>query len=345
MAGMSSRHRNLLLIAVSVLCLAGALLAVTVDLNNPTGAAGVMMVDKLGAHVRFFDPATWKEIASFETGRNPHDFALSADHKTAWVTIYGDGVYGRNPSPGHELAVIDMTAKKLAGTIDLSPYVAPHGIQIDPAGMIYVTCDISRKVLVVDPRSRKVVDAIDNEGTGHWMGILPDGSKLYVTNKKDKPYVTVIDLKTHKIVARVSVPGGSEGIAVSPDGKRVVVMDSSAPEMIVIDPATDTVIDRVTLRDNTASAYKVRYTLDGSAILTMTIRGDLINLIPASNLHGEQKVVKVGSAPMGFAFSPDGKTLLVGNHGDGTVSVVDLAQWKVVNSFHAGTGIETLTFY
>lgn len=333
------------LIAATILCSAGALLAAAVDLNNPTGTAGVMMIDKLGAHVRFFDPATWKETASFETGRNPHDFALSADHRTAYVTIYGDGVYGRNPNPGHELAIVDMTAKKLEGTIDLSPCQAPHGIQIDPAGMIYVTCDISRKVLVVDPRARRVVDAIENEGTGHWMGILPEGSKLYVTNKKDKPYVTVIDLKTHKIVARVPVPGGAEGIAVAPDGKRVVVMDSSAPEMVVIDPATDTVVDRVTLRDNAASAYKVKYTLDGSAILTMTIRGDLVNRIPAANLHGEQQVVKVGSAPMGFAFSPDGKTLLVGNHGDGTVSVVDLAQWKVIKSFHAGTGIETLTYY
>jgi YVTN family beta-propeller protein len=48
---------------------------------------------------------------------------------------------------------------------------------------------------------------------------------------------------------------------------------------------------------------------------------------------------------MGFAFSPDGKTMLVANHGDGSVSVVDLKEWKVVNTFHAGTGIETLTYY
>jgi YVTN family beta-propeller protein len=53
----------------------------------------------------------------------------------------------------------------------------------------------------------------------------------------------------------------------------------------------------------------------------------------------------VGQDPMGFAFSPDGKTMLVANHGDGSVSVVDIKGWKVVNTFHAGTGIETLTYY
>jgi YVTN family beta-propeller protein len=327
------------------LSVAGALPAAKVDLNNPTGKTGVIMIDKLGTHVRFFDPATWKETANIEVGMNPHDFVLSADHKTAYIPIYGDGIYGRNPHPGHEVVIVDMAGKKQVGSIDVSPYMAPHGIQIDAAGMLYVTCDLSRKILVIDPKTRKIVAAIDNEGTGHWIGILPDGSKLYVTNKKDKPYVSVIDLKARKIVARVPAPGGTEGIAVSPDGKRVVVMDSSLPEMMVIDPATDTVIDRVKLKDNEGGSYKVKYSLDGSKILTMTLRGGFINLLNASDLHGEQKVLKVGKDPMGFAFSPDDKTLLVANHGDGSVSVVNLKEWKVVNQFHAGTGIETLSYY
>lgn len=341
MAGMWIPSKSALL----AVCLAGAALAAKSDLNNPTGNTGVIMVDKLGAHVRFFDPATWKETANIAMGINPHDFVVTADHKTAYIPIYGDGIYAKNPHPGHEVAIVDLAAKKLLGSIDLSPNVAPHGIQIDAAGMIYVTCDISRKVLVIDPKVRKVVATIDNEGTGHWMGILPDGSKLYVTNKKDKPYVSVIDLKTRKIVTRIPTPGGTEGVAVSPDGKRVVVMDSTDPVMIVIDPATDTVIDRVTLKDNTGSAYKVKYSLDGSKIFTMTLRGAFVNQVTASDLHGEQKVLTVGKDPMGFAFSPDGKTMLVANHGDGSVSVVDLQEWKVVNTFHAGTGIETLTYY
>ena len=47
--------------------------------------------------------------------------------------------------------------------------------------------------------------------------------------------------------------------------------------------------------------------------------------------------------PIGF--SPDGKTALVANHGDGTVSVVDIAAAAVTRTFKAGTGIETLTYY
>jgi len=70
-----------------------------------------------------------------------------------------------------------------------------------------------------------------------------------------------------------------------------------------------------------------------------------MNVFDAANLKGEQKVLPTGKDPMGLAFSADGKTTLVANHGDGTVTVVDLSKMQVVSNFKAGTGIETLTYY
>jgi hypothetical protein len=37
--------------------------------------------------------------------------------------------------------------------------------------------------------------------------------------------------------------------------------------------------------------------------------------------------------------------VLVANHGDGSVSVVDLESKRITGQFQAGTGIETLTYY
>src|SRR4051812_9963651 len=89
---------------VLVLAAAGMLLyAATSALNQPTGTQGLFLVDKVGAHLRFFDPATFQELSNFAVPVNPHDFALSPDHKFAYVPVYGDGVYGRNPHPGHEI--------------------------------------------------------------------------------------------------------------------------------------------------------------------------------------------------------------------------------------------------
>ena len=165
-----------------------AFAAARVDVNNPTGTHGLIVIDKIGRHVRFFDPSNFQEISSLEVGVAPHDVAISPDHKFAYIPVYGDGVYGRNPNPGHTIAIIDLTSRQVAGTIDVSPYQAPHGIQIDDAGKIYVTCDLSRKLLVIDPKTRSIEAALDTEGTGHWAAVLPDASKAYVVNKNDKLY-------------------------------------------------------------------------------------------------------------------------------------------------------------
>ena len=327
----------------ALLVVAGTVFAANVDPNNPTGNR-LILIDKIGRHVRFFDPATFMELSSLEVGAAPHDLAISPDHKTVYVPIYGDGIYGRNPHPGHEIDIIDLTSRQLVGMIDVSPYQAPHGIQIDSRGTLYVTCDLSRKLLVIDPKTRTIKAAIDTEGTGHWVAVLPDGSKAYIANKNDKPFVSVIDLKTNKMIGRVPAPNGTQGIAASPDGKRVVAMDYAEPTLLVIDTSTDTVVDKVPLQGNTKGGFKPRFTPDGAKVLTCSESG-LVNILNAKNLRGEQHVLTVGKAPMGFAISPDGRTALVANHGDGTVSVIDLKESRVVSSFHAGTGIETLAFY
>lgn len=322
-----------------------AAVAAPPDLNDPTGSQGLMMIDKLGRHIRFFDPVTLTEISNFEVGTAPHDFAITADHKTAYVPIYGDGIYGRNPNPGHTIAIIDLVGKKVAGSIDVSPYQAPHGIQIDAAGKIYVTCDLSRKLLVIDPKKQSIEAAIDTEGTGHWVAVLPDASKAYIANKNDKLYVSVIDLKAKKIVNRVPAPNGTQGIVASPDGKRVLAVDYGEAAVLVIDTATDKVIDKVALEGNPKAAFKPRYSPDGKTILVCNQTEGLVNIIQVADLHGKQLVLKVGKDPMGFAISADGKTALVANHGDGTVSVIDLKAGAVVKTFMAGTGIETLTYF
>src|SRR5579872_1247507 len=274
--------------ALLALSLAGSLTAASLDPNNPTGSSGLVLIDKLGHFVRFFDPATFKEISSVEVGITPHDLAISPDHKTVYTPVYGDGIDGRNPHPEHHIAIIDLASRKVTGMIDVSPYQAPHGIQIDEAGMLYVTCDLSRKLLVIDPKKRAIEAAIDTEGTGHWVAVLPDASKAYVTNKNDKLFVSVIDLKARHIVARVPAPNGTEGIVASPDGKRVLVADHTEPVMLVVDTATDTIVDKIAMQGNTRGLYKVRYTPDGAKVLAMNSSEGLINIFSASNLHGDQ---------------------------------------------------------
>jgi DNA-binding beta-propeller fold protein YncE len=214
-----------------------------------------------------------------------------------------------------------------------------------PDGMVYVASDLDRKLLVIDPKARKMTKAIDTEGTTHWIGILPNGSKIYATNKNDGPFVSVVDLKAGRMIGKIQVPGGTEGIAVSPDGTRVIVMARTEPGLVIIDPATDTIVERIALKDQKGAAYKVYFSPDGKVMMTMNLGSSLINIFDGANLHGAQQTVTVGKDPMGIAFAADAKTALVANHGDGSVSVIDLVKKEAVRKFQAGTGIETLTYY
>jgi YVTN family beta-propeller protein len=338
--------RNTLCALLIVLALAAiSVVAAAPDPNNPTGSAGLIMIDKRGGYVRFFDPSTLKEISSLQTEAPPHELSISADHKTAYVPLYGDGVYGNNPNPGHKIVTIDLVTRKISGTIDVSPYLAPHGLQVDNNGLLYASCDTSRKLLVIDPKSGKIQAAIDTDGTGHWSAVLPDGSKAYVANKNDRMFVSVIDLKARKMIDRVPMPKGTQGITASPDGKRVIAIDFTDPKFYVIDTSTDKIIDTVAVDKNTIGPFRARYSPDGATLITVNHMNALANIFDAKNLHAPQKTLTVGQQAFGIAYSADGKTVLVSNHGDGTISVIDLVTNKVSRTFMAGTGIETLAYY
>jgi DNA-binding beta-propeller fold protein YncE len=320
------------------------------NVNSPTGAHGLIMVDKVGGYVRFYDPVSDKELSSFNLsdadGAKPHEFVITPDHKTAYVTVYGDGVYGNNPHPGHTVAIFNLVSQKLIGTIDVSPYRAPHGIQIDPSGKLYVACDLDRKVLILDPKKRTIEGTIDVEGTGHWIALVPSVGKLYVASKNDRLFISVVDLKSRKMVGKIPMPNGTQHIAASPDGKTLLAADFSEPYLHVISTATDTEVDKIQLKGlDKGGLYKMFYSPDGTRMLTCLLNGQ-INIFDAADLRAPQRsVMSAGTALMGIAFSADGKTILVGNHGQGTVSRIDLQSATLLDTFPAGKGVETLAFY
>src|SRR4029077_15449371 len=131
-----------------------------------TNAPGLIAVDKMGGKVLFLDPksyVTTEVLDDFE--RNPHELLIISQTLTAYVPIFGNGVHGRNPKPGHLLSIVDLKNRTHAGDIDLSPLEAPHGLQLAPDGLIYVTCENSGLVAIVDHRRREVVGTIPTGST------------------------------------------------------------------------------------------------------------------------------------------------------------------------------------
>jgi DNA-binding beta-propeller fold protein YncE len=315
------------------------------DPNNITGTNGLVMIDKRGGLVRFFDPETFEEIATLDLGAPPHELAISPDRSTAYIPLYGDGVYGNNPNPDHRIVIVDLATREVTGTIDVAPNLAPHGLQVDGNGLLYASCDLSRTLLVIDPETRTIETTIDIEGAGHWATVLADGSKAYIANKDDVPFVSVVDLATRKLVGRVPMRNGTQGITASPDGKRVLAMDFTEPRFYVIDTASDQIVDTVEVARNSIGPFRARFSPDGDTLITVNHVDSLANVYDGRDLAKAQHVHEVGAQAFGIAYAPDGRTALISNHGDGTISVLDLVEREIVKSFAAGTGIETLSYY
>jgi len=114
-----------------------------------------------------------------------HELLVVPETGLAYVPIFGDGVHGRNPNPHHLVCIFDLEQRSHVGDIDLRPYVAPHTLKLGPDGLIYITCENSAVVCVIDRSSHKVVDAIGSGSTNaHRLIIAPDGSRLIRRTKR-----------------------------------------------------------------------------------------------------------------------------------------------------------------
>ena len=320
---------------VGLIC---ALVAVSIALRAANGPRVLVVVNKLGDTIAFFDTGTQARLSTIPVATHPHEIVVAPDGRTAYVSIYGDGVYGRNANPAHTIVVLDLAGRKKIGEIDLGAFRAPHAMAFDPRGRLWVACDTSAAVVVVDPKARTVVGSVPTESTGsHWLAMLPDGSKAYTSNK-DTTHLTVIDVPSMKAIGTIAMPNGSDGLAVSRDGRRLFVADLREPVLRVVDTATDREVATVTLK---ARAMRVRLTPDERLLLLSDSGANAVEVVDAASLISKGAIA-VGKAPMGFAFpGPDHKAYVT-NHNDGTISFIDPDALTVLATFPSDAGPETM---
>ena len=308
-------------------------------MQNVTGMIGV---DKMGAEILFLDPKTYevqKTLKGFQ--RTVHELLVVPETGTAYVPIFGDGIHGRNPNPGHLLCVIDLKNRTHAADIDLRPYIAPHTLKLGPDGFVYITFENSAVVAVIDRSTNTVVDAIDSGSTnGHRLIIAPDGQRLYTENEEDST-VSVIDLPKRKLLGKIATPRALAGITISPDGRTVIAVDDIEPTLFLIDTVAGKVEATVRLEGVPEAAQIARYSPDNKVLAVTSLRSNTVSLIDPS--FRRQAAVKVGDQPMDMAFRGD--ELFVACQGDGSVHVVDVPRRRNKHHFKAGTGCESVGFF
>ena len=305
-------------------------------------ARGLIAVDKKGGKVLFLNPVTYEtEVVLDGFEKTVHELLVVPESSRAYVPIFGDGIHGRNPNPQHLLCVFDLEKRALLTTIDLRPCIAPHTLKLGPDGLIYITCENSAKVAVIDRDTNGVVEAIDSGSNNcHRLIIAPDGLRLYTENEEDAT-ISVIDLPIRKLLGKIRTPRPLAGIAISADSSTIVAVDDTEPALFLIDTQSERIRAEVRLRDVPKAAQIARYAPDWSLLAVTSLNSNTVSLIDPS--FREQITIVVGSQPMDMAFH--GNELFIPCQGDGSVHVIDIPNWRHKHSFAAGTGCESLGFF
>ncbi|MCW9033519.1 MAG: PQQ-binding-like beta-propeller repeat protein [Alphaproteobacteria bacterium] len=168
--------------------------------------------------------------------------------------------------------------------------------------VIYVAAGSANKILAIDPETNKVIQEIDGVENPHALATTPDGEYVISGSLKEK----MVEGRTESAIYVVHPVHGHVMSTIKVDG----------------------MIHHQTI------------TPDGNQVIsTHPTKGT----ISTANLDtGKVKTLKTGPGPNYTIISEDGQTAFVSNTGNGTISEIDLADWKVVRQIESGPGAEHL---
>ena len=196
-------------------------------------------------------------------------------------------------------------------------------------------------LVTVDPATGKILGTVPTGEGPHEVAVSDDGRTAFVGNyggaQGPGNTISVIDLAAMKELRRFDTRPlvRPHGVCFR-DGK--VYFTAEAQRLVArYDPAANQV-DWL-LGTGQAVTHMVWVNADATRMYTANIGSDSITAIErgANPSAWNETVIQVGKGPEGFDVSPDGRELWAAHSRDGGVSIIDLAQKKVIGTIDLQT--------
>jgi YVTN family beta-propeller protein len=343
-----------------------------------TGAGRLLVLSKTDHTLAIVDPVSFQVLAKVPVGPDPHEVIAATDGKTAYVSIYGFGVF-------NTLDVIDLVNAKALPSIDLGPLRGPHGLTF-VGGKTWFTAEGAKSIGRYDPATQ-TVDWVMGTGQNrtHMIYVSPDMQHIITTNVSSDT-VSLIDYGPVRLSGIpgpptgmrppgqnasgqnqmpprppqgprplgccapmvdwnetvIAVGRGSEGFDLSPDGKEIWVANALDGTISVIDYAAKKVVD--TLAANVRNANRLKFTLDGKLVLVGAGAELVVVDAVTRQVVKRIQVGNQGHGAGGILMQPDGARAFVSLGPDNFVAVVDLKTLEVVGHINAGGGPDGLAW-
>lgn len=309
-----------------------ALLALAAGCGAP--APKLVAVEKISGSVGFYD-LEGRRLEDLKVGVHPHEMVFSPDRRFLYVTNNGI-LWMTDPGQGgNTISVIDLTARRVAGAIDLGNSRRPHGIDIDPStGDLVATTENPSGLLLIDPARRTVLRRYDVHGQAPHMVLVGPGRVAYASNTNSGD-VAAVDLNSGSVV---SIPVGArpQGEVFSHDRKTLFVTCAGSDWIAEIDLATN----RRTGEIHTGQGpVRVALTPDGGTLVYALQQGKAVGFADVKTGREIRRTPLTGP-PVSLTLSADGKEAYSAVQEQDKVFVISLSSREVVKilQFPKGAG-------
>jgi len=186
-------------------------------------------------------------------------------------------------------------------------YKTPLNVAISPDSKeLYVACEASDTVIVLDAETRRKVGEIIVGGQPHDVAFSPDGSKAYVTNRLDDT-ISEIDTARREVLRTAPVGDEPHGVITDLTGKTLYVLNTSEDSVSVLDAESLEEIKRLSASRN---PWSLSLSPDGTQLLVTNTLSRLVGFRAPSN--SEITVINLQTSVVENRFQVPAANLLQG---------------------------------
>jgi len=215
-----------------------------------------------------------------------------------------------------------------------------------PSALLLSLSKGDHTVSVVDPATLKVLARMPSGPDPHEVIADADGGLAYISNYGGPGgaynTISVVDLRAYRALDAIDlgVLRGAHGLAFA--GGKLWFTAETNKVIGRYDPATKRV-DWV-LGTGQNRTHMIFVSEDLKRIITSNVTSATVSIIDWIRRQGpvgpplddwDETLIPVGRGSEGFDISPDGKQIWVANAQDGTISVIDAAEKKVIDTLNA----------
>lgn len=220
-------------------------------------------------------------------------------------------------------------------------YKTPLNLAVSPGGReLWVACEASGTVVVVDTASRRLLAEIPSGGQSTDVAFSPDGKRAYVSNRLDDS-VSIIDTASRRVIR--TLPAGDEphGLLTDLSGRTLFVLNTASDDISVIDTAALTEIKRLSA---SRRPWSLALSPDGSRLLVtnalarfVRFRTPTVSEVTVLDVAGarveDRVVLPEANLLLGAAWHPSGEFALVTlNRTKNLVPMTRMQQgWTITN--------------